>query len=143
MNQLSLVIEDDKDIAEIFEQALSISGFDTEILYDGEAASKRLKEVVPHVVVLDMHLPGISGQELIVQIRSDPRLIKTIVLLATADAMLAETHSEKADFVLVKPISFSQLRDLASRLHDYHHGGTGPLGIGKIIETKYKPEDST
>ncbi len=140
MNELSLIIEDDEDIAEIFDQALSNAGFQTEVIYDGDLAQKRLQEVVPHVVVLDMHLPGTSGQTLLTQIRSDQRLLETIILVATADAMLAEEHRETADFVLVKPISFSQLRDLAGRLHEYHHNKTGPLGIERIIKSGYKPK---
>ncbi len=138
MNNIALIIEDDEDIAEIFDQALGNAGFQTEVIYEGELAQKRLQEVVPHVIVLDMHLPGVSGQELLTQIRSDRRLLEAIVLVATADAMLAEVHRDKADFVLVKPISFSQLRDLASRLHDYHHGKTGPLGYDKVIKGGYK-----
>ncbi len=139
MNDLALIIEDDEDIAEIFNQALNNAGFETEVIYQGDAAQKRLGEVTPHVVVLDMHLPSVSGQVLLSQIRSDNRLLETIVLVATADAMIAELHREQADFVLVKPISFSQLRDLASRLHEYHHGKTGPIGLDKIIKGGYKP----
>jgi len=68
------------------------------------------------VIVLDMHLPGISGIEILRQVREDPRLSSARVIASTADARLAETLEEKADLVLVKPVSFNQLRDLALRL---------------------------
>jgi DNA-binding response OmpR family regulator len=125
MNELALIVEDDEDISEIFDQAMQNASFATEVIHDGEVARQRLEAVVPHVVILDMHLPGVSGQELLAQIRADQRLSKTIVLVATADARVAELHVTAADFVLIKPISFSQLRDLAGRLHGYHHGSSG------------------
>jgi DNA-binding NtrC family response regulator len=121
MNDLALIIEDDEDISEIFEQALMKAGFDTEVISDGTLARKRFEEIVPHVVVLDMHLPGVSGEDLLKLIRSDQRLSKSIVLVATADARMADLHLGMADFVLIKPISFNQLSDLAGRLHGYHH----------------------
>jgi CheY-like chemotaxis protein len=67
-------------------------------------------------VVLDLHLPHVSGEDLLAQIRSDDRLAHTRVMLATADPLMAESLRAKADLVLIKPISFSQLRDLSKRL---------------------------
>ena len=49
-------------------------------------------------------------------IKREERLAKTIVIITTADARMGETYVELADFVLIKPISFVQLRDLTSRL---------------------------
>ncbi len=138
--KLALVVEDDEDIAEIFNQSLINSGFTTEVIHDGAVAQQHLKEVVPHIVVLDIHLPNVSGQTLLKQIRADARLVETIVLVATADAMIADLDRDQADFVLVKPISYMQLRDLTSRLIDYAHGKTGPLGVDRIIKGGFKPQ---
>jgi len=127
MADLALIIEDDEDISEIFDQALRNAGFDTEVIPDGGQARLRLAEIIPHVVVLDMHLPGVAGEDLLKQIRSDRRLSRAIVLIATADARMADLHIGSADFVLIKPISFNQLRDLTGRLHGYHHESTGKI----------------
>jgi CheY-like chemotaxis protein len=67
-------------------------------------------------VVLDLHLPGVSGRKLLDVIRADGRLTKTRVILATADYRTAEELRDSADLVLLKPISFKQLRDLSARL---------------------------
>lgn len=116
MDTLALIIEDDEDLAEIFSQALVAAGFQTEVINDGLVAQQRLKEVIPAVVVLDMHIPHIAGDKLHVQISADERLKKTRVVVATADAQMGENMWGKADLVLIKPISFTQLRDLTSRL---------------------------
>ena len=117
MKELALIIEDDEDLSEIFGQALSAADYEIEIIRDGAIAQDRLKEVIPAVVVLDMHLPHISGNFLLKQIRADERLAKTRVVVATADAQMGENLRGEADLVLIKPISFIQLRDLTYRLH--------------------------
>ena len=50
------------------------------------------------------------------QIRNDERLKDTRVMVATADSRMAEDLHEQADLVLLKPIGYIQLRDLATRL---------------------------
>ena len=115
-NPLALVIEDDEDLANIFAEALHAADLETEIIVSGDAAAARLKEVVPLVVVLDLHLPHISGETLMHQIRATPALARTQVIVASADPVMAESVSAEADLVLIKPVSFSQLRDFAMRL---------------------------
>ena len=113
---LALIIEDDENQAPIFAQALKMAEFETETISDGQAALDRLAVIVPDLVLLDMHLPHVSGDIILHQIRADERLVKTRVMLATADAVMAENLRDKSDLVLLKPISFTQLRDLAKRL---------------------------
>ncbi len=100
----------------IFAEALKTVEYDTEIIQDGQLALDRLAETTPAVVVLDLHLPHVSGPDILHQIRTDPRFAKTRVMVVTADSALADSLEDEADLVLLKPISFNQLRDLASRL---------------------------
>ncbi len=117
MSELGLVVEDDLDLAIIFSEALQAAGFEVETARDGQKARDLLTTTIPKVVILDLHLPLVDGPSLFEQIRSDPRLKETIVVVATADARLAEAYQDQADVVLIKPISFTQLRDLSQRLH--------------------------
>jgi CheY-like chemotaxis protein len=72
---------------------------------------------VPFLILLDMHLPHVSGGDLLTKtIRGDERFSKVIVVITTADARMGEAYRDQADFVLIKPISFVQLRDLTARL---------------------------
>ncbi len=115
-NPLALIIEDDADLASIFAEALEAAQFKTEIIADGAVAQDRLKEVVPQLVVLDIHLQHVSGEIILHQIRSTPLLAGVKVLIASADPIMADMLSPESDLVLIKPVSFSQLRDLAQRL---------------------------
>jgi CheY-like chemotaxis protein len=118
MSQLGLIIEDDEDLASIFAEALRGVGFDVELVADGETAQDRLRnDPTPFLILLDMHLPHISGADLLTNvIKKDDRFAKTIVIITTADARMGEAYTEQVDFVMIKPISFVQLRDLTSRL---------------------------
>lgn len=116
MNNQALIIEDDADLAIIFAEAIKAAGFETQIIRDGRIALTQLETSVPGIVVLDLHLPNVSGATVLEKIRTDARLARTLVILTTADARLADMLQTKADLVLVKPISFGQLRDLAARL---------------------------
>ena len=61
---LALVIEDDQKQATVFAQALRMAEYETEIIRDGQEALTRLGEVIPALVVLDLHLPKISGKDI-------------------------------------------------------------------------------
>jgi len=115
MENIAFVIEDDEDLSGIFTEALKSAGFQVETITDGAIAQQRLKEVTPELVLLDLHIPNVDGPALLAQIRADKRLKGTQVIVATADARLGDAQDSLADLVLIKPISFSQLRDLTSR----------------------------
>jgi CheY-like chemotaxis protein len=118
MTQSALIVEDDEDLASIFAEALRGVGFEVELVADGRVAQERLRTGdPPFLVLLDMHLPHVSGADLLTNvIQRDERFAKTIIIITTADARMGEAYNEQVDFVLIKPISFVQLRDLTSRL---------------------------
>ena len=113
---LAFIVEDDEKLATIFSRALREAGFLVRNEVDGLQAIDSLADIAPAVVVLDLHLPGATGDKVLTRIRSDERLKKTTVILATADSVMADSLREQSDYVLLKPISFSQLRDLTTRL---------------------------
>jgi DNA-binding response OmpR family regulator len=115
-NPLVFIIEDHEDAATIFSEALKAADFETEIIRSGDVALERLSETVPDMVILDLNLPQVSGTEILARIRSEERLAGICVIVATAHPQLADGVQGEADLVLLKPISFTQLRGLATRL---------------------------
>ena len=112
----ALIIEDDRDLVEIFSMALQRAGYETEAIYDGDKACTRLDDFIPDLILLDIQLPGISGVEVLEYVRSNPEFEKTRIIVATASPIRVEHLREEADLMLVKPISVSQLTELATRL---------------------------
>lgn len=117
VNRNALVIEDEDDLATLFAEALRHAGFETGVVSDGREAERRLLSVKPWLVVLDLHLPHVSGSDILYFIRADPRLAATHVIIASADERTVKLLEDVADLALLKPITFSQLRDLAARFH--------------------------
>lgn len=112
----AVIVEDDEDLAQIFALALQDAKFNTEIVCRGDIALERISQTMPDLVVLDMFLPHLSGEQILRQIRANERLAKTRVIIASAIPQLAEKWRGQVDLVLIKPIGFRQLRDLAGRL---------------------------
>jgi two-component system sensor histidine kinase ChiS len=113
---LAFVIEDDENQATIFTKALQAAGYQVNTIEDGAKALEALSREKPYLVLLDLQLPNVSGNEILEFIRATPALEKTIVLLTTAAPHMADPIAEKSDFVLLKPISYTQLRDIVARL---------------------------
>ena len=116
---LALIIEDHEDQMLVFTTALEKAGYDTEAIRDGLKAKTRLTETVPDMIILDLHLPHINGRELLADIKRMPKFVNTRIILATADAALADSLQSQADLVLLKPISFSQLHLMAKRFIEH------------------------
>jgi DNA-binding response OmpR family regulator len=115
MNRNALVIEDESDLANLFAEAVNHAGFETHIAATSDKARTSLIELLPRLVVLDLHLSGSSGVELLTFIRAEPRLAETRVIVASADERTIKLVEDTADLALVKPVTFSQLRDFAAR----------------------------
>jgi two-component system repressor protein LuxO len=113
---LALIIEDDEDLSTIFTEATMAAGYEVRAFTEGNSAIKHLDDSTPHLVVLDLHLPGVAGPTIFRHIRADARLRDAHVIIASADDRLAEYTRDRTTIVLLKPISFVQLRDLAERL---------------------------
>ena len=114
-NLSALIVEDNKDLADIFAMALQTAGFETQIAEAGDIALTQLTSITPDLVVLDLNLPRVPGMEVLHHIRANPRLENVQVIIATAYPRMAENLQEEADLILLKPVSFVQLRDLAVR----------------------------
>ena len=110
-----LIVEDDPRLNEIIIITLQ-DDFEVRSYSDGTTALDQLKKFVPQIVVLDLNLPGTTGADILAYIRSEERLAGTRVIIATADERQAEILTDEADIVLLKPVSPSQLRELALRI---------------------------
>ena len=114
----ALIIEDDPKQANIFTKTFTTCGFETDVCMRGDDALKLLDTVTPDVIMLDLHLPYVVGTDILIKIRADERLKDIFVIVATADLYMAKgAVLEQADKVMIKPVRFGQLRELATRLY--------------------------
>ena len=113
----ALVVEDDRDVAELYRRVLDSLGFSAEVIRTGEGALARLAAVAPAVVLLDLNLLSrVSGSDILHQIRADERLTGTRVVMVTGHREVDKTVRDEADAVLFKPIDISELSDVITQL---------------------------
>lgn len=110
-----MIIEDDPQLGKIYSLALQ-ADFETDLYPEGVSAIAQLGQVTPELIIVDLHLPGANGQEILSFIHASPHLAKSHIILATADNHQADLLEDQAEIVLLKPISPMQLRELALRL---------------------------
>ncbi len=112
-----LVVEDEQDIAGLIKHTLEREpGIRVEMVNSGDAALKAVAESAPHLIILDLNLPVLSGFEVCRILRSRPatRLIPIIMLTArTTEVDRVSGLDLGADDYVTKPFS---LRELAARV---------------------------
>ncbi|MDD2696802.1 MAG: response regulator [Candidatus Pacebacteria bacterium] len=77
-----LLIEDDPFLIDIYTTKIKESGFGVEVATDGEQAIKKIEELKPDLVILDIVLPEVDGWEILRRIKSELKLedLKVIIL---------------------------------------------------------------
>lgn len=105
-----LVVEDDSALRQFLCTALS-DEFDVTGAVSGEEAVELARRLKPDVVLLDVMLPGLSGLDVVREIRSDASLKDTPVLVMTAFSEIEPGHAVEAgaDRFLTKPFDLQEL----------------------------------
>ena len=75
-----LIVEDDDAVAQATAAKLRSCDLEVKIISRGDEAIPGMKEWKPHVVVLDLHLPGMTGVEISREMQADPMLREMIVI---------------------------------------------------------------
>jgi diguanylate cyclase (GGDEF)-like protein/PAS domain S-box-containing protein len=107
-----LVVEDNAELNGFLCEVLGES-YDVVPAYDGTAGLAAVRTHRPTVVVTDVMMPGVSGEDLLRAIRQDPQLAETPVLVLTAKddrSLMVRLLQEGANDYLVKPFTVEELR---------------------------------
>ena len=85
-----LIIEDEADAAELFAEMMRVSGFRVLKSASSTPAIRMMTTEKPDIVVLDIMLPEISGFDILDQMRDDPVLANTPVVIVSAKGIPAD-----------------------------------------------------
>ncbi|MFA6035553.1 MAG: response regulator [Candidatus Micrarchaeia archaeon] len=111
-----LIVEDDANINNLEKVSLG-PGYEIRQAYEGRDAMKVMREFRPHLVVLDIMLPGVDGLDICATAKKDPELKDTIIIIVSAtDAVKNRLKGLRygADYYIRKPFEPKQLRSLVS-----------------------------
>jgi DNA-binding response OmpR family regulator len=112
----ALVIEDDPTLSLIYTTALQQVGFN--VIWDiyGDEYPTLLPAAALALVILDLHLPYSSGEDILRDLRAQSP--NTVIVIVTADFTKAQSLSAKAEYILYKPISVTRLMKLAQNVKE-------------------------
>lgn len=114
-----LLVEDDPDIREVTAEILRESGYDVQEAEDGQGALEQLLRMpsVPCLVLLDLSMPVMTGQELLKQLRQTPRFENLPVVVVSGAGWTHADVPDANDFI-VKPPSVAALLQVVSEYCD-------------------------
>jgi DNA-binding response OmpR family regulator len=122
-----LAVDDDIDVLGTVERVLKREKFTVTTVSSGQKALDYLRDNMPDLVILDIIMPGISGIDVCVRIRENPRLLVLPVLFLTAKGGtddIVEGLDAGGDDYVVKPF---EIEELSARVHALLRRGTRRL----------------
>lgn len=134
--QLVLVVEDETGIADILIAYLQRDGLRTLHAEDGEQALRLFRQARPDIVLLDIHLPGMDGVDVLKHIRSDGAtpVIMVTALADDVDKLLSLRLG--ADDYVVKPFSpaevVARVRAVLRRSSPVSAAAAAPIRVGRL-----------
>lgn len=111
-----LIVEDERDLAELVAMNLERAGFETSVAFDGRAALAEVARSKPDLMLLDVMLPELAGTEVAKRLRLDPATREVPIIMLTAKAEESDEVvglAAGADDYISKPFS---LRVLLARI---------------------------
>jgi len=117
-----LVIEDDLAVQRALRRTFELAGYDVMAAADGAVAMETFRAMLPDIVILDLRLPGKSGQDICREIKREAANLPILVLSATTDVLDKVLLLELgADDYVTKPFSprelLARVRAAFRRLH--------------------------
>ena len=105
-----LVIEDDLAVQRALRRTFESAGFEVSVAADGAVAMETFRAIMPRIVILDLRLPGKSGQDLCREIKQESSSVPILVLSAASDVLDKVLLLEiGADDYITKPFSPREL----------------------------------
>jgi DNA-binding response OmpR family regulator len=116
-----LIVDDERNLRLLYEKEFKKDGFDVVMASSGEEALKLFREELPHLVILDIKMPGLDGVEVMSKILSiDHRMP---VVLNTAYASYQDNFTTwAADAYVVKTSDLSTLKNRVNEILETRYG---------------------
>ena len=113
-----LIIDDDILLAETIRHLLMCDKYDIDLAHNGIEAGIKLEAFKPHLITLDLHMPQMSGLEVLAMLKREEkyRPIKIIVITASDQATINHALELGADYVLDKPFDNKHLIAITTSL---------------------------
>jgi CheY-like chemotaxis protein len=122
-----LLVDDDLQILPLLQKGLAYEGFEVYTAVDGESGLAAAKEYQPHIVLLDIAMPGLDGFEVCRRLRLQDDI--AIIMLTARDEVTDKVSALNlgADDYVPKPFAFDELVARIRAVLRRHKAGGEPL----------------
>lgn len=107
-----LVVDDDEHLGDLISERLKQKNIRVMTARDGKAALSVLQRDTPHLIILDIMMPGISGHEVLQKLKQDPQYLNIPIIMLTGQTeqkdVVSALHAGAIDY-LVKPVDMDKL----------------------------------
>jgi CheY-like chemotaxis protein len=111
-----LVVDDEPDVVETMRDIVQALGYEASSASSGEAAMMMMATIQPHVILLDLMMPGISGLEALIYFREHHPAVPVIIITVNVDHEPAPQARAAGAFAVVeKPYDMAPLGQLLAR----------------------------
>jgi len=118
-----LIVDDEEDILELLRYNLEQEDYEVEIATDGQQALEKSKSFLPHLILLDIMMPGMDGVEVCQELRKDEGMNDTMISFLTARSesftQISALDSGGDDYI-TKPIKPNVLKSRIKALLRRH-----------------------
>jgi CheY-like chemotaxis protein len=88
-----LLVEDNEVYAKVIKVCLEASDHEVHVATDGESALNRVKQIMPHAILLDIMLPGINGIAVCKRLKEDPDLRHVPIIMLSAKSEIRDVEA--------------------------------------------------
>jgi len=113
-----MVVDDEPDTTEMFAEMMRLSGYHVVKSYGGNQTLNLIANERPDAVLLDWMMPDLSGIDVLISMRRDPRLANIPVIIVSAKMMPEDVETglkAGASIYLTKPVTYKDLRQAVDR----------------------------
>jgi CheY-like chemotaxis protein len=108
-----LVVEDDEAVSSLLVALLEDRGYAAVPAMDGQKAIELARKLVPHLITLDLALPGTDGHEVLESLKSDARTRDIpVVVISAFTQILPAGDRKKLAYLLGKPFDVSEVLEV-------------------------------
>jgi len=112
-----MVVDDDEDIREIVKLSLEASGYRVTTAVDGLEAWQHLNDSAPpSLILLDLMMPRMDGEEFMKTLRSSPQANIPVVIMSGHNASNQKAEELKVNGCLTKPVELDELLGTVRRV---------------------------
>jgi CheY-like chemotaxis protein len=105
-----LIIEDDFFTRDVLSLTLRRAHMDVDVVASGEEALTYLSKTHPDIAIVDLHMPHVSGYDIINTIRNNEDLKHILIMIITANpSAIKSPEAQLADAFLTKPIDIGRM----------------------------------